>query len=91
MKREEERAKHEALVQRANMLDAKWLAQDRRAVQQLFRSKRMYCMLQEEQELGTSSHRPPILPVPRTRLTRPCSPAPAPSGGRAYKERVERA
>lgn len=60
MKREEERAKHEALVQRANMLDAKWLAQDRRAVQQLFRSKRMYCMLQEEQELGASSTDPPL-------------------------------
>lgn len=58
----------EAVVVRASKLDVKWLGQERRAVEHLFHMNRLYCILQEEKELGTS---PTVAAVDGLSLTQP--------------------
>jgi hypothetical protein len=42
----------QVVVERAQELDSKWLAQERAAVDKHFALKRLYSILQEEKELG---------------------------------------
>ena len=46
------KAERQAIIDRAALRDAKWLAHEARSTTAYFQKRRLYCMLQEEKALG---------------------------------------
>lgn len=64
MRKQVEKDKRAAIMKLAVPLDSKWLRQEACAVQKMFKTQRLYSLLQEEKELGgyttiTTKNQPP--------------------------------